>query len=275
MENKDIFDLGVVSEYWHDLATLRNYADMRYKVTSMHIYHYSDGDASDRKHTPKGKAGNTAKLADNLTRARSRVQELALCNPWQWFVTFTLDKTKYDRHDLAKFSKDLGQFIRDWRKRQGADVKYLLIPERHKDGAWHMHGFLMGLPAEHLRRFLLSDLLPAKIRARIKEGKSIYTWEAYARRFGFADIEPIENGEAAGNYILKYITKDTARSISALGAHMFYASQGLEGAQVIYRDMLDKQIEAPDYKNDYCTVKWYDDIEAAFACFEEGGTIDN
>lgn len=272
MENKDLLEFDFLTKKWHDLATLRSYADRKYKVTSMHAYCVSEGDASDRNYTAKGKAGNDAKLADNLTRARSRVQELAFCNPWEWFVTFTLDKEKYDRYNLAKFSRDLGHFIRNYRSRNGCNVKYLLIPEKHKDGAWHMHGFLMGLPAEHLREFHLTDRLPAKIRVRLVNGKRVYTWDAYARRFGFADIEPIESNEAAGNYILKYITKDTAHSITKLNTHLFYASKGLEGAQIVYRDMLQRGIEKPDYTNEYCTVKWFDDAAAAMKCFEEGGT---
>ena len=59
------------------------------------------------------------------------IYELAACNPWDWFVTFTLDKNKYDRTNLPKFQKDLSQFIRDFRKKTGAQVKYMLIPEQH------------------------------------------------------------------------------------------------------------------------------------------------
>ena len=230
MQYKDILKLNLQSENIFDLATLRNYADRKYKVTCMHVYSLDRGDASARNFTAKGDAGNATKLADNLTRARSRVQELALCNPWEWFVTFTLDKEKYNRHDLPKFNKDLGQFIRDRRKWQGINVKYLLIPEKHQDGAWHMHGFLLGLPAEHLRQFQATDRLPNKIRARLAEGKQVYTWDAYARRFGFADIEPIGNNEAAANYIIKYVTKDTARSIKIERASVLRL-QGIGGGK--------------------------------------------
>lgn len=271
MPHKPRFEIPLQSKTVHDLTTLYNYADLCYKITSMHTYSCGKGD-TERTYTAKGTAGNEAKLADNLTRARSRVQELALCNPWEWFATLTLDKEKYDRHNLPKFNKDLGQLIRDFRKQHGCAVKYLLIPEKHKDGAWHMHGFFMGLPVEHLREFRLTDRLPHKIRARIEGGKHVYTWDAYARRFGFADIEPIDNHEAAGNYIIKYITKDTTRSITKLNAHIYYASKHLEGRKVVYRDLLDRPLTEPDYSNDYCTVKWFDDAEQAMACFEEVST---
>ena len=125
-----------------------------------------------------------------------------------------------------------------------------------------------GLPVEHLREFRLTDRLPHKIRARIEDGKHVYTWDAYARHFGFADIEPIDNHEAASNYILKYITKDTTRSITKLNSHIYYASKQLESAKVMYRDILNRELMNPDYKNDYCTVKWFDDLEEPMKYFE-------
>lgn len=77
------------------------------------------------------------KLDCNYSRARNMVLQYALCNHWDWFFTGTLDKEKYNRHDLDRFSKDLTQFIRDKRKVYGTQVQYLLIPEHHADGAWH------------------------------------------------------------------------------------------------------------------------------------------
>ena len=130
----------------NDYGILRKYTDNKYKVTCMNFYRQDGFDSTPRKYTAKGEAGNYAKLVNNMSRTRSRIYELSICNNWEWYVTFTLDSSKYDRSNLKQFIKDLSQFIRDYRKKTNNQVKYLLIPEKHKDGSWHMHGLLMEIP---------------------------------------------------------------------------------------------------------------------------------
>jgi len=85
-----------------------------------------------------------------------------MCNDWTHFITCTLDKDKYDRYNLPVFQKDLSQFLRNQRKKYKAEIKYLLIPEQHKDGAWHMHGLLQGLKECMLSDF--SENTPKKLK---------------------------------------------------------------------------------------------------------------
>ena len=257
------------SKYIHDYGIVRSYGEAGFKLVDMTCYRQSGIEEEPKKFTAKGDAGNDGKLDNSLSRTKSRIFELAICNPWEWFATLTLDKTKYDRKDLGKFIKDLSQFIRNYRRKTGHAVKYLLIPEHHQDGAWHLHGFFMGLPVEELRAFQRSDHIPRKLLDRIEKGKSVYTWEAYAKKFGYAVLEPIENHEAVSKYITKYITKEAMNTITELNAHAFYASQGLEQSEIIMQDMLARAIDRPDYKNDYIAVKWFDDLGEALAHFEE------
>lgn len=192
--------------------------------------------------------------------------ELAECNPWELFVTLTLDAQKYERHDLKKYIKDLSHFIRNYKAKHGVNIKYLLIPERHQDGAWHMHGFFMGLPIEHLTPFGLNDRLPVKIRNRLKKGISVYTWQDYAKRFGYADIEKIEIREAASKYITKYITEDLGRAVKELNDHMYYCSKGLQTAELLAVLPMTKALEAPDFENEYVRVKNCPSLIEAEAC---------
>lgn len=259
-KSKCLNNFGILREY-------KSPNKIKYKVTS--ICNYWQVEEKEHKFTAKGEAGNTSKLDNNLSRAKSRIFELAYCNPWELFVTFTLDKNKYDRENLKKFNKDLSQFIRNYNRKYSLNIKYLLIPEQHQDGCWHMHGFIMGLPISHLKAFSLNEHLPYKILNRIKEGKRVFTWEAYAVKFGFADIEIIENNEASSKYITKYITKDTMKVTRELNAHMFYASKGLNSSVVIVKDLLANSITNPDYSNDYVSCKWFDNFESAVECFEE------
>lgn len=255
-------------KYLTDYGILRCFNGSLFKLVSLNCYRQRGFEDDERKRTDKGQA-NDKKLSNNLSRSRSRVFELAVCNEWNLFVTLTLNKAKYNRSDLQKFVKDFGQFIRDYRKKHGVTVKYLLVPERHQDGSWHMHGFLLGLPAEHLHEFHAADRLPYRILNRLQTGKRVFTWDAYAQRFGFSVVEPIENHEAASKYITKYITKEAMRTITTLNAHMFYASKHLQGAQLVCKDLLTHGIASPDYSNDYVSVKWFEDLQSAIAHFGE------
>lgn len=200
------------------------------------------------------------RLSCNLSRARSTIFELALCNEWEWFFTFTLDPAKYDRSDLKTFQKDLSRFFRNYRARKHVAVKYLLIPEQHSDGVnWHMHGFLMGLPESHLRAFTLEEHLPSYIRQKLTRGDPVYEWEAYSRKFGFCDIEPINDLEATAKYATKYVSKSMDNGVIEANGHLYYASQGLKRATITARGYFDPFLGIPfDFENEYVKIRWYD-----------------
>lgn len=255
------------SPYLHDYGALYKYGD-KYKLVCLASYRQPGFEPEYESFVAKGDAGNEEKLANSLSRSKANIFELAYCNLWEYFVTLTLDKEKYNRHDLSKFVTDLGQFIRDLRKKYGTDFKYLLVPEQHKDGAWHLHGFFMGIPEEELREFTLQDYLPTRIRARIAEGKRVFTWAGYERKFGFANIERLENREAASNYMYKYVTKDSLHTVSELNAHIYYASKNLNRRERIKSGFVNHF--TPDYSNEYCAEKWFDSPEEALRYFEDG-----
>jgi len=204
---------------------------------------------------PKGTV-NEDKLDNNISRARSKIKEYVLCNEWQYFTTFTIDKTKFDRYNLEKYHKAFSQWIRDYNKKYSTNVKYITIPEQHEDGAWHEHGFIMGIPLEHLRLFTLEEKLPYIIREKLLKGEKVYNWVAYSEKFGFNDFEPIKSLEAAANYVMKYITKDLSKSVKDINAHMHYNSKGLETSKVIKKGTMSANI-APDFENDYIKINEY------------------
>lgn len=193
-----------------------------------------------------------AKLANNLSRARSRIFELSSCNKWDWFITATLAPDKYDRSNLKKFRKDFSQFIRDQRKKYNVSIKYLLIPELHSDGEnWHMHGLLSGLSND-----MVSDF-PAGSPIRLLEN-GYRNWLDYSKKFGWVSLGFIKNHAAVSKYMTKYITKDLGSCVGELGAHLYYSSLGLEGSKEVYRGALTLPIDW-DYQNEYCSIKWFHD----------------
>ncbi len=167
-----------------------------------------------------------SKLAASLSRSRRVVLELALCNDWDYFCTFTLSPD-LDRFDLDGWYKSFAQWLRD-RRKDGYPLNYLLIPEKHEKGSWHCHGLMSGLPP--LVSF--SDL-------RYKYGRKVpdklvdshyLCWTDYDSKFGFCSLAPVENPEAVAFYVTKYMTKDNSRLVSAAGKHLYYCSRGLNRA---------------------------------------------
>ena len=196
---------------------------------------------------------NTGKLNNNLVRAKTVIREYALCNEFEYFITFTLDKKKYNRYDLKTYIKDLGQFIRDYRKKYNKDIQYLIIPERHKDGAWHLHGLIKGIDNSHLVNFDLIPGAPGKLK-----NKEYYNFELYAKKFGFCSLGKIKDINKISSYITKYINKELGNGLD-LGNKSYYCSRGLKKAEQIKKGHLACPLEY-DFENDYCKIKNVNDI---------------
>ena len=206
---------------------------------------------------------NDGKLSNNIVRARTTIFELAYCNSWEWFFTGTLDPEKFDRENLPNFHKVFTQWLRNYGKKYGIKINFLIVPELHSDGKnWHFHGLLSGLPVEHLHQFQIGDKMGAGLAVKVKRGDIVFDWTAYRQKFGWCDVEAVRSHEAVSKYMTKYVTKDLGHSVSALGAHLYYCSRGLNRSAMVKRGILTADI-VPDFRNDYCQIKWVDDEREA------------
>jgi hypothetical protein len=201
---------------------------------------------------------NENKLLNNLCRAKSNIVQIGMCNEWQYFTTFTLDKEKYNRYDLEVFKKDLSQWIRDKRKKYKAEIKFMYIPEMHDDGAWHAHGLFSGIPDDMISEFDENDAQSIKQKYKFRQLKSdgYKNMPEYAKRFGFVSVGIVKSSVATAFYISKYITKSLTQTSMDKKLHLFHASRGLKKAtkvMEIYRqsDDLDKGLK---YHGDFCSV---------------------
>jgi len=265
--------VGASEVYQKDIATLKQYRPDYYRLTfhrSLRRAGYEEvsGDDGGNRIGTKNTAGNSAKLAHSLSRTKSTIFELALCNDWEYFVSLTLNPNSHDRTNIKAFKKKLLKWLNNYKQYHDTNIKYLLIPEQHADGAWHMHGLLSGLPAEHLTAFSLKDKLPLPIRRKLKKGRTIYNWEKYAKAFGYVTVEEILNAEAISKYITKYITADLFKTRIDLNDHMYYCSLGLRRAAVIYKNHLTRDFE-PDFENEYVKVKTFQSLEEAIYHFTD------
>lgn len=262
--------VGRGTVYESDFATLKKYRNDYYKITLHRIirragYEAVDGEEEHRS-GKKNTAENEEKLETSLSRTKSKIFELALCNDWEWFVTLTLNPEYHDRKDLKTYKTKLSTWIQNYNRLHKTTIKYLLIPENHKDGSWHMHGLLTGLPDEHLYEFRAEEKLPIKILVEIAHGHKMYSWPAYEKAFGYITISKVINAESVSKYITKYITKDLLSTRIGLNEHLYYCSQGLKRAEIINQGKLIKDIEE-DYSNDYVKIKTVRTLAEAQAYF--------
>lgn len=263
--------------YYGINGRLRRYGtkpeNYRYKL--VHLYRentnlsYIKEDKND-EFVPKEE--QEGRFCSAISRAKGRIYELAACNEWGYFATCTLDAAKYDRHNLPKFRRDFAQFLRNQRRLHGYDIKYLLIPEQHADGAWHLHGLIAGLPDGELSKFV-GGQHPQKL---IKGGYK--NWAKYAERFGFCNLGRVRNHRAVAAYITKYVAKSLANSPVSCGGHLYYASQGLKGAELVDgSEWVLTKLDKPSYEGEWCKIWWLDKeplcvdkVELTFLGLESG-----
>lgn len=189
------------------------------------------------------KKKNDKKLDESISRAKSKIYEYALCNEFEYFLTLTIDPKKYDRKNLQYYYKHFSKFLQNYKKKYSLEIFYILVPEKHKDNTWHMHGLIKGIPESHFT-----------------QNKNGYLdWLPYHDRFGYISLSKIKNHEAISKYITKYVTKDMSNTVQELNHKIYYASRNLEKAVVMKKGILSESIPIHwDYSNHYCALKQFD-----------------
>ena len=66
------------------------------------------------------------------------MRDIAFCNRFDYFLTWTLDPKLIDRYDPEIVGKKVRSFLTNASNRKG--FQYIVVPELHKDGAIHLHG---------------------------------------------------------------------------------------------------------------------------------------
>jgi hypothetical protein len=169
----------------------------------------------------------------SMRRARNAVRDYGLCNKFDYFVTLTLDENMINRYDIKEVTKKLNIWLNNQVKRKG--LKYILVPELHKDGAIHFHGFFNDvLPMDDSGTMTKSGhIKPRRPRSAaerqrmIKDGWSI-VYNLPAWPYGFTTAIPLYGERrAAVAYICKYIGKD-AEKTGKIGGRWYYSGGGLD-----------------------------------------------
>ena len=150
-------------------------------------------------------------------RSKNVIYKLACNNkPWDYFVTFTFNGEKVDRYNFSEVSKKLSKWFDNIKQKYGCkDMGYIIVPEKHKDGAWHFHGLFKN--CDNLN-FIDSGI-------KDNQGRTIYNISNY--KFGFTTATKLSDIDKAVSYILKYISKDLFGD-NLKGKKRYWRSKNLE-----------------------------------------------
>lgn len=180
-----------------------------------------------------------------VRRAKQNLRDLALCNEMKYFVTLTLDGAVIDRHDMAAITRRLNAWCSNMVQRAG--LAYILVPERHKDGAVHFHGFVNDAVKvmDSGTVSLPGGGKPRKPRSKVQRdewlangGHIVYNLPDWPMGFTTA-IELYGDPVAAVNYCCKYIGKQQAADgvPEKIGGRWFYHGGCHNKPDVRYADV--------------------------------------
>lgn len=144
----------------------------------------------------KQRQGSERSLENSLKRTKTKIYELAQANEWKWFLTLTFNPDLIDNSDYDLLSSKLNDFFSNLRKRVCPDLKYLLVPELHKDGIkYHFHGLFAdcgGLIFQDSGHYI----------------DGVRQYNLLQWKYGFSWCSIVKDSSRVASYITKYITKD-------------------------------------------------------------------
>ena len=214
------------------LSTIDCPADLPYKeefipgifYTAPKDFDFDDLESDDNRKSRK----KAESLRSSLSRTKTNLYYIARSNVWQYFLTLTISPNKVkSRYDYVECSKKVRKFFNHIKERKYPNMYYLLVPEQHKDGAWHFHGLVGGAP----------DLAVSDSGLKTKDGLVIYTWDDY--KIGFTTLTAVKDSGKASSYITKYISKSLIELTK--GHQRYYVSKNVQKAKVT--DVLVKDVK--------------------------------
>lgn len=160
----------------------------------------------------------------SIKRTKKKVYDYAKSNEWQWFVTFTFSPDKVNRYDYDECTKYLSKCFNNL-KRSSPALSYLVVPEQHKDGAYHFHGLFSGINERQIvwtGKYVVKRVRGLRSKfVRTKE--KIYKIGSY--KLGWMTATKVREMEKVTSYITKYITKDMLNGLH--GRKRYWCSRNL------------------------------------------------
>lgn len=155
----------------------------------------------------------------SCNRTKKAVYDIARSDNWEWFVTFTFNGEKVARYDYESCVKKLSYWLNNMRKKY-PEMKYIVVPEQHEDGAFHFHGLFKNVDG-----FVFDGHYD-------KKGRKVYNWISY--NWGWTTATIIDDYRKASSYLCKYITKDLCAVTE--GKKRYWASRNVN--RPVVKDIL-------------------------------------
>ena len=195
-------------------------------------------------------------LNASIRRTKREIADIVDCNEFDLFATFTFDPKKHPECANWDYSKKkIIQWLNKQQARHGA-FRYLLVPERQKNGNLHFHALLGGFTGK---------IKATNIRGTGEFQRQCYKIISWEKSNGFADAEQISNKQAIGRYIGKYLQKNITPEelITQKNGKRYFSSKGLKKPikqyNLSYQDIQEKYIFNPAqtyyYENDYMKIQ--------------------
>ena len=139
----------------------------------------------------------------SFNRTKNKIYSYARDNIWEWFLTFTFDPKLVDSFNYDEVVKCMSDFLRYMGDHSSCRTKYLIVPERHKSGRYHLHGVFSNMDM---------SLWKMKYSGHTtKGGLPIYNIAGFP--YGFTTATQVQSSVRVSHYISKYITKDMFKGI--------------------------------------------------------------
>lgn len=168
----------------------------------------------------------------STSRTVNTVYNIARSNEWDWFITLTFNPEKVDSFDYGKCVHKLSVWLSNLRK-IAPDMKYIIVPEKHKSGRYHFHGLMANT----------GDIEFVDSGKHARNGQTV--WNIGNYKLGFSTATRVNDCSKVTKYIAKYITKELCSS--TFGKKRYWASRNcerVEGEEYIFPDSEKKQLEA-------------------------------
>jgi hypothetical protein len=166
----------------------------------------------------------------SLYRTKNVIHELIVNNDFNYWLTLTFDKSKYDS-DNREFVISSFRDLRRWFNSQS--IKYVAVLEKHVKSGYHIHLILKASDNFH------NDYFAAAINR--KQGSSSFgkklvgKYDSFVKwSFGFSNLIHVLNDYDSSfkiaNYMRKYMTKQL---FDELGRKRYWCSRGLNRAKTL------------------------------------------
>ena len=187
-------------------------------------------------------------------------------------MTFTFSQKRVDRYSYDECVNKLKNWLINVRRSSPA-LSYLVVPERHKDGAWHFHGLFSNLNDRQIvwtGKYVIKRVRMLNRSKYVRTSDKIYKFGSY--KLGWMTATKIREKERVTSYITKYVTKDLCNA--SYGRKRYWCSRNLllPVEETYYLDATDRFIlsteldEVAEYKKS--SVVQYGEMTQGLKLFE-------